>query len=223
MADTSARIALVTGASRGLGAAMAEQLALRGWQVVAVARTVGGLEDLDDRVKAAGLPGAGSLTLAPMDVTNEDAMRHLCLSIHQRWGKVDLWVHAAVHAAPLSPAGSIDMKDWDKSFATNARATGSLIPMVEPLLRAGAAGTALFFDDPRGGTKFFGSYGASKSAQMAVVRSWQAESAKIGPRVVIETPAPMPTATRARFFPGEDRSVLTDPRAEVLRILDALN
>lgn len=222
MAETETRIALVTGASRGLGAALAEQLALRGWQVVAVARTVGGLEELDDRVKAAGLPGAGNLTLAPMDVTNEDAMRHLCLSVHQRWGKVDLWVHAAVHAAPLSPAGSIDMKDWDKSFATNARATGSLIPMVEPLLRAAPAGAALFFDDPRAGAKFFGSYGASKAAQMAVVRSWQAESVKIGPRVLIDTPAPMPTATRARFFPGEDRSVLTDPRREAVRILDAL-
>ena len=220
--DRSQKIALVTGASRGLGAALAEQLALRGWQVVAVARTVGGLEELDDRVKAAGLPGAGNLTLAPMDVTNEDAMRHLCLSVHQRWGMVDLWVHAAVHAAPLSPAGSIDMKDWDKSFATNARATGSLIPMVEPLLRAAPAGAALFFDDPRAGAKFFGSYGASKAAQMAVVRSWQAESVKIGPRVLIDTPAPMPTATRARFFPGEDRSVLTDPRREAVRILDAL-
>jgi NAD(P)-dependent dehydrogenase (short-subunit alcohol dehydrogenase family) len=116
------RIALVTGASRGLGSAIAEQLALRGWQVVAVARTVGGLEDLDDRVKRAGLPGAGGLTLAPMDVTNDDAMRHLCRSIHDRWGGLGLWVHAAIHAAPLAPAGHIDQKDWDKSLATNARA-----------------------------------------------------------------------------------------------------
>ncbi|KAF0123543.1 MAG: short-chain dehydrogenase/reductase SDR, partial [Xanthobacteraceae bacterium] len=94
------RLALVTGASRGLGSAIAEQLALRGWHVVAVARTVGGLEELDDRVTASGLPGAGSLTLAPMDVTNDDAMRHLCRSIFDRWGGVDLWVHAAIHAAP---------------------------------------------------------------------------------------------------------------------------
>ena len=130
------KIALVTGASRGLGSAIAEQLALRGWQVVAVARTVGGLEELDDRVKAAGLPGAGGLTLAPMDVTKDDAMRHLCRSIHDRWGGLGLWVHAAIHAAPLAPAGHLDQKDWDKSLATNTRATGMLIPMVEPLLRA---------------------------------------------------------------------------------------
>ena len=215
------RVALVTGASRGLGAAIAEQLALRGWQVVAVARTVGGLEELDDRVKRAGLPGAGALTLAPMDVTNDDAMRHLCRSIHDRWGGLGLWVHAAIHAAPLAPAGHVDQKDWEKSLATNARATGILIPMVEPLLRA-HEGTALFLDDPRGGQMFFGAYGATKAAQMALARSWQAETAKHGPRVVIATPKGMPTATRARFFPGEDRNPLADVQAEAARILDQL-
>ena len=215
------KIALVTGASRGLGAAMAEQLALRSWHVVAVARTVGGLEDLDDRVKAAGMPGAGGLTLCPMDVTNDDAMQHLCLNIHQRWGGVQLWLHTAVHAAPLTPAGSLDIKDWDKSIAINIRATGSLIPMVEPLLRAGQ-GKAVFFDDPRAGQKFFGSYGSSKAAQIALARSWAAETVKIGPRVMIVTPAPMPTATRARFFPGEDRTALTSPRDEAARLLDEI-
>ena len=213
--------ALVTGASRGLGAAIAEQLALRGWHVVAVARTVGGLEELDDRVKSADLPGAGGLTLAPMDVTNDDAMRHLCRSIHDRWGGLGLWVHPAIHAAPLSPAAAMDAKDWDKSIATNTRATGSLIPMVEPLLRAGA-GTALFLDDPRAGAKFFGAYGATKAAQIGLARSWQAETVKTGPRVLIETPAPMPTATRARFFPGEDRSLLTHPRDEAVRLIGLL-
>jgi len=215
------RVALVTGASRGLGAAIAEQLALRGWHVVAVARTVGGLEELDDRVKGAGLPGAGGLTLAPMDVTNDDAMRHLCRSVHDRWGGLGFWAHAAIHAAPLAPAGHIDQKDWDKSLATNARATGMLIPMVEPLLRA-REGSAMFFDDPRAGQPFFGAYGASKAAQMALARSWQVEAAKHGPRVLIVEPQPMPTATRARFFPGEDRSRLSAPQSEAARLLDLL-
>lgn len=214
-------IALITGASRGLGAALAEQLCARGWHVVAVARTVGGLEELDDRVKALGLPGAGGLTLAPMDVTNDDAMRHLCLSIHQRWGGVQLWAHPAVHVAPLAPAGSLDLKDWEKSIATNVRATGALIPMIEPLLREGA-GQAMFFDDPRGGDKFFGGYGASKAAQIALARSWHAENAKIGPQVRIVTPDPMPTATRARFYPGEDRARLSAPRDVAARLLDQL-
>ncbi len=216
------KIALVTGASRGLGAAMAEQLALRGWHVVAVARTVGGLEELDDRVKSAGLPGTGGLTLAPMDITNDDAMRHLCRSVHDRWGHLDLWVHAAIHAAPLSPMPSLDAKDWEKSIAINTRATGLLIPLVDPLLRAAPAGAALFFDDPKGGVKFHGAYGATKAAQIALARAWGDESARHGPRIVIARPAPMPTATRARFHPGEDRAKLVDPRAEAARILDQL-
>lgn len=215
------RIALITGASRGLGAAMAEQLALRGWHVVAVARTVGGLEELDDRVKSVGSPGAGGLTLAPMDLTNDAAMQHLCLNIHERWGGLNFWVHTAIHAAPLAPAGSIDTKDWDKSIATNVRATGVLIPLVEPLLRANA-GTAMFFDDPRAGAKFFGAYGATKAAQLALVESWSAESINIGPRVMIVTPPSMPTATRARFFPGEDREALTHPRTVATALLDQI-
>lgn len=215
------RIALITGASRGLGAALAEAMALKGWHIIAVARSAGGLEELDDRIKAHKSPGAGAVTLAPMDVTNDDAMRHLCLSIHERWGGLGLWAHTAVHAAPLAPAGSLDSKDWEKSIATNIRATGQLIPMIEPLLLA-QAGTALFFDDPRAGSAFFAAYGASKAAQIALARSWAAETVKIGPRVIIATPAPMPTATRARFFPGEDRSKLTDPRTEAVRILSLL-
>jgi NAD(P)-dependent dehydrogenase (short-subunit alcohol dehydrogenase family) len=218
----SQRIALVTGASRGLGSAVAEELASRGWHVVAVARTVGGLEELDDRVKAARQPGAGELTLAPMDVTNDEAMAWLCRSIHDRWGKLDLWIHAAVHAAPLSPAHFIDTKDWDKSIATNVRAIGVLIPMVAPLLHAQAGATAMFLDDPHGGDMNYGAYGATKAAQIALAKSWQAETARIGPRVLIETPAPMPTATRARFHPGEDRARLADPRAEAARLVSLI-
>jgi NAD(P)-dependent dehydrogenase (short-subunit alcohol dehydrogenase family) len=214
------KIALVTGASRGLGAAMAEELAVQGWHVVAVARTTGGLEEVDDRAKAAG--ASGGITLAPMDITNDDAMRHLCRSIFDRWGGIDLWIHAAVHAAPMAPAGHIDIKDWDKSVAINLRATGTLIPMVEPLLRTRAGGAALFLDDPRAGTSFFGAYGATKSGQTALARSWASETAKTGPRVHVVTPAPMATATRARFFPGEDRSALASPRDEAKRILAAL-
>ena len=211
------RIALVTGASRGLGAALAEALAPT-HHVVAVARTTGALEELDDRIQGAG----GSATLAPMDVTQPDAMAHLCRGIHDRWGHVDLWCHTAIHAAPLTPAGHIQPKDWEKSVAVNLTAAQVLIGMVEPLLQAAEAGHAVFFDDPRAGEKFFGSYGATKAAQMALARSWQAETVKIGPKVTIVAPAPMPTAVRARFFPGEDRGALADPKAEAARIIGAL-
>ncbi|SLN12214.1 Fatty acyl-CoA reductase [Roseovarius litorisediminis] len=210
------KIALVTGASRGLGAALAEILA-ETHHIVAVGRTTGALEELDDRIQAAG----GQATLAPMDITNMDAMAQLCRSIFDRWGAVDIWAHTAIHAAPLTPAAHLDAKDWAKSVATNITATGQLIPFIAPLL--GVSGKALFFDDATtAGAKFFAAYGATKAAQIAVARSWQAETVKTGPRVHILSPAPMPTATRARFFPGEDRNPLADPRAEARRLLDTI-
>lgn len=211
------KVALVTGASRGLGYALAEALGAAGWHVLAVARTAGGLEELDDAIKARG----GAATLAPMDITDAKAMAHLAGSVQGRWGGLGLWAHCAIHAAPLSPAPHIDARDLTKSMAANFTATASLIGLMEPLLRAGN-GTALFPDDPRGGEKFFGAYGASKAAQMALIRSWQAETVRTGPRVVIGQPRPMPTASRARFHPGEDRSKLSAPEAEAERLLALL-
>ena len=193
--------ALVTGASRGLGAAVAEALA-PARHVVAVARTVGGLEELDDRIRARG----GQATLAPMDVTDAAAMQHLCRGIHDRWGGLALWVHTAIHAAPLSPAPHIDAKDFARSVETNATAAQRLIAYVAPLL--GADGVAVFPDDPRASLPHHGAYGATKAAQIALARSWQAEGARIGPRVVIHACRPMPTALRARHYPGEDRSTV---------------
>jgi NAD(P)-dependent dehydrogenase (short-subunit alcohol dehydrogenase family) len=209
-------LALFTGASRGLGAALALELAAT-HHVIAVARTQGALEELDDRIQSAG----GSATLAPMDVTDAGAMAHLCRGIHDRWGRLDLWAHPAVHAAPLSPADQIDDRDWARSLAVNVSATRVLITMVAPLL--GVSGTAVFFDDPRGGEKFFGAYGATKAAQIALARSWAAETVRTGPRVRILVPEPMPTATRARFHPGEDRGRLAAPADEARRLLAQLH
>ncbi|NNE53874.1 MAG: SDR family oxidoreductase [Sulfitobacter sp.] len=209
------KTALITGASRGLGAALAEALATT-HHIIAVARTTGALEELDDRIQARG----GSATLAPMDITKADAMQVLCRSIHDRWGSLDLWLHTAIHAAPLAPADHIDAKDLSKSVAGNVTATATLITYVAPLL--GQSGQAVFFDDPRAGQKFFGSYGATKAAQIALARSWQAERANIGPKVSIFTPDPMPTATRARFFPGEDRSALSDAKSQADAIIAQL-
>lgn len=206
------KVALITGASRGLGAALAEALA-QTHHIVAVGKTTGALEELDDRIKAAG----GQSTLAPMDITVEAAMQQLCRSIFDRWGKLDLWVHPAIHAAPLAPAGHIAPKDFEKSVNVNVSATVRLIGYLAPLL--GTAGKAVFFDDPRAGQPFFGAYGASKAAQTAIAKSWQAESAKIGPEVLILSPNPMPTATRARFFPGEDRGPLASPFDEAARLM----
>ena len=207
---------LITGASRGLGAALALQLAQK-FHVIAVAKTAGGLEELDDRIQASG----GQATLAPLDITDVNAVRHLCRSIHDRWGGLQIWAHCAIHAAPLSPANCIDSRDLDKSIKLNVTTTGMLIPNVAILFHDN--GKAIFFDDPCGGEKFFGSYGATKAAQIALAKSWQAETVKTGPKVEIITPAPMPTATRARFYPGEDRSALTSCDSEAARITTALD
>jgi NAD(P)-dependent dehydrogenase (short-subunit alcohol dehydrogenase family) len=214
--DDALTLALVTGASRGLGAAMAEALA-PAHHVVAVARTTGALEELDDRIQAKG----GRATLAPMDITDSHKLALLCRAIHDRWGGLGIWVHSAVHAAPLTPAAHLSERDWAKSVACNVTAMGTLIPFIAPLL--GESGQAVFFDDPDAvGAKFFGSYGATKAGQIALARSWQAETVRTGPRVHILTPAPMPTATRARFFPGEDPASLTHPRDEAARLLAML-
>lgn len=210
--DTMTQIVLITGATRGLGAAFAKVLA-PDRHIIAVGRTTGALEDLDDAIQARG----GQATLAPMDITVDAAMQQLCRGIFDRWGHLDLWLHTAVHAAPLAPAGHIATGDLEKSVAVNVTAAARLIAYVSPLLAS--SGHAVFFDDPQGGSPFFGAYGATKAAQIALARSWQAETARTGPTVTVLTPAPLPTATRARFYPGEDRKALADPLAEVTRLL----
>ncbi|MBV7410023.1 SDR family oxidoreductase [Maritimibacter sp. DP1N21-5] len=217
MQDTAApseKIALITGASRGIGAALAEALA-PDYHIVAVARTTGALEEVDDRIKAKG----GDATLAPMDITEDHAMQQLCRAIHERWGKVDLWIHSAIEPQQLMPTDHVALapKDWAKSLAVNVDATARLMAYVSPLL--GATGTAVFFHDDHAGEKFFGAYGATKAAQMALARSWQAETAAIGPKVRIVSPRPLATAMRARFHPSEDRLGLAKPADEAQRLL----
>ncbi|TQS72508.1 SDR family oxidoreductase [Rhodobacteraceae bacterium] len=210
------QLALITGASRGLGAAFALELARKGFHIMAVARQSGGLEALDDRIVEAG----GRATLAPMDICDPAHRQHLSDAIMARWGGLSLWVHCAINAPPLTPAAHIVEKDMARALATNLSATAALIAHLEPLLRA-RAGRAVFFDDPAcAGAKFFGSYGATKAAQIALVRSWATESARIGPDVRILHPRPMRGALRARFFPGEDRAALTSPQNEAHRLLE---
>ncbi|TCO73055.1 SDR family NAD(P)-dependent oxidoreductase [Rhodovulum euryhalinum] len=213
---TDQKIALVTGASRGFGAAVAEELARLGYHVVAVARTTGGLEDLDDRIQAAG----GHATLAPMDITQTDAMRTLCRGIFDRWGHVDLWVHTAIQSPPFSPAEQIDLKFWPKAIAANVEAMAVLMGFVAPLLRAApGGGTAVLVDDEAAGP-FAGAYTACKAAQRALFTAWEAEQARLQDVHVRRfVPAPMPTNHRNRLFPGEDTTGLARPADEARRMV----
>lgn len=217
MGQFDGQVALVTGATRGFGYAAAVAMAAQGAEIIAVGRTSGALEELDDAIKAVN----GHATLVPLDITDDQGLQRLCLSIHERWGGVNLWLHAAIHAAPLSPVGHAAEKDLDKSIAVNISASQRLIAMVDPLLKA-KAGTAIHLDDPKAGDKFFASYGATKAAQKALFDSWAAESTSTGPKVRSFTPKPMPTATRARFFPGESKDNLSTPALEAARFIDWL-
>lgn len=212
-------VALVTGASRGLGYAVARALGARGVQVAAVARTVGGLEELADAITAAGGPEP---VLVPLALTDEAGLRRLCLALHERWGRLDLVVHCAAHAAPLAPAPYIADKDFDLSLAVNFRGTERLITMLHPLLAAAPDGHFIHVDDDQAGAPLFGNYGATKAGAAAVVRSWAAECARTGPRVSLFQPRPMPTALRARFHPGGDRNQLTSCAEEADRLVATL-
>ena len=177
---------------------------------------MGGLEELDDRIKLKN----GTATLAPMDITNRDAMSQLFTSIFEKWGGIDFWAHTAIHAPPLSPLNTIDLGDLDKTISTNVTATALLINFISPLINK--KGDALFFDDPCSGKKFYGAYGSSKSAQISLAQSWANECKTFGPKVTVFRPSPMKTALRARFFPGENKENLLSPKNEAQRVLATL-
>ena len=208
-------VALVTGASRGLGAELAQILSST-HHVVAVSRTIGALEALDDRIKKCG----GSSTLAPIDVTDENAVAQLCRSIFDRWGKVKIWAHTAIHAAPLGPVITIDSKDWEKSITNNVTALAKLIPMISPLLEEDSK--AVFFEDNTIMKKFSSIYGATKAAQIHIVKTWQNECKSTGPKIYVLQPNPIPTAVRARFYPGENRKELQSVNIEAKRLVSLL-
>ncbi|MEO1456418.1 MAG: SDR family oxidoreductase [Pseudomonadota bacterium] len=202
----SGTTALVTGASRGFGFAAARALASEGAQVIALARTVGGLEELDDRIREAG---GLSPVLVPLDITDDPGLERMGAALHGRFGKLDLWLHTAAHAPPLAPAEHIAAKDLDKVIAVDIRAFQRLIRVLDPLLRlAGGSARALIAAEDRAGAPFFGAYAAAKAAQSAITRAWAAEAAReIAVAEIV--PPPMPTALRARFYPGQDAAALT--------------
>jgi NAD(P)-dependent dehydrogenase (short-subunit alcohol dehydrogenase family) len=219
VSDLAGRVALVTGASRGFGYAVASALGSAGAQVVATARTVGGLEELSDTIEAGGGPRP---TLVPLSLSDAGGLQRLCLAIHERWGRLDLAVHCAAHSAPLAPTPHIDDRDFGTSVEVNLRGTQRLIVMLQPLLAAAPEGCFVQVGDSRGGQPFFGSYGATKAAAETLVHSWATETKRTGPRVLVFHPEPMPTALRARFYPGESREGLTPCADEAARLLALL-
>jgi NAD(P)-dependent dehydrogenase (short-subunit alcohol dehydrogenase family) len=206
----SDRIALVTGASRGIGAAIALELSQAGAHVVAVARTVGGLEELDDRIKAVG----GSATLVPLDLKDSDGIARLALALNERYQRLDALIGNAAILGPLSPLAHVEPKDWDNLIAVNITANWQLIRCMDALLQRSQAGRAVFLTSAvaHKGRAYWGPYAASKAALEVLVRTYAAECATTSVRANLFGPGPTRTRMYASAFPGIDP--LTLPTAE---------
>lgn len=213
---TDAPVAVLTGASRGLGAALAERLAARGAHLVLVARTVGALEAVDDRVRAAG----GTATLVPLDLGEANGIEQLGAALYERFRRVDLVIGNAAILGPLSPVGHVPPDLWDSTFRINVTANWRLIRSLDPLLREAPAGRALFVTcaAARAGRAYWGAYAASKAALEMLVATYAAELNKTRVRAGLVDPGPMRTRLRATAYPGENPQDVPDPADAAARI-----
>jgi NAD(P)-dependent dehydrogenase (short-subunit alcohol dehydrogenase family) len=211
------RIALVTGASRGIGHATAIKLAEAGAHVVAVARTVGGLEELDDAIRKIG----GSATLVPLDLTDHAGIARLAEALNERYRRLDVLIGNAGIGGPSSPLTHVEPKAWDDVMAINVTANWQLIRHFEPLLRASVAGRAVFITSGAAhvARAYRGPYGVSKAALEALARTFAAETASTDIRVNLFSPGPTRTRLRAAIMPGEDPMTLPPLEAVAEKIV----
>lgn len=204
----SGRVALVTGASRGIGRAVAVRLAREGATVVLFARTQGGLEETDDEIRAFD----GEASLVPGDLTDGRTIDRVGAAIFQRWGRLDILVGNAGELGVLSPVGHIDPGVWDRVLAVNLTANWRLLRACDPLLRAADAGRAVFMTaGVAAGRAYWGLYAASKAALESLVRSYAQEIRKTRVRANLLDPGPTRTRLRATAFPGEDPASVKPP------------
>jgi NAD(P)-dependent dehydrogenase (short-subunit alcohol dehydrogenase family) len=212
------RIALVTGASRGIGHATALALAKAGAHVVAVARTVGGLEELDDAIRALG----GSATLVPLDLKDYPGIDRLGAALQERFGRLDVLIGNAGILGPLSPLGHVEPMAWDAVMAVNVTANWRLIRALDPLLRRSAAGRVVFISSGVAALAlaYWGPYAASKAALEVLARTYAAETATTNVRVNVLTPGPIRTRMRAQAMPGEDPMTLETPDRVAEKIVE---
>jgi len=203
------RIALVTGASRGFGRAMALALAREGAHVIICARTAGALEEVDDEIRATG----GKATILNLDLRAGERIDQLGPVIFQRWGKLDILVAAGAILGSLSPLPHVTADAWDSVLAINLTANWRLIRTLDPLLKRAEAGRALFVtsSEARGDLAYWGPYAVSKAGLETLARTYAQEVVSTHVRVSLYDPGPMRTGLRAKAFPGEDRGVLTEP------------
>lgn len=206
------RISVITGASRGLGAAIAKRFAGEGSHVVLVARTLGGLEEVDDAIRAAG----GAATLVPLDLTEFDRIDEMGAALARRFGRIDVLVGNAGILGTLSPMGHIETQVWDRVIAVNLTANWRLIRSFDPLLRASDSGRAIFVTSGAadGAHPYWGAYAVSKAALEAMVKTWAGEVTKTPVKVNLVDPGALRTSMRAEAYPGEDPMTLR-PAGEI--------
>jgi NAD(P)-dependent dehydrogenase (short-subunit alcohol dehydrogenase family) len=212
------RIAVVTGASRGIGYQAAKGFAAAGAHVIAVARTVGGLEELDDAIRRIG----GSATLVPLDLQDSPAIDRLGEAVFRRWKKLDVLLANAGILGQLSPLGHIPPKVWDEVLAVNVTANWRLIRSLDPLLRQSDAGRAIFLTSGASHRcrPFWGPYSVSKAALEALVRTYAGETKSTPVRVIAVDPGRTRTAMRAKAMPGEDPATLPKPSEIVPHLVE---
>jgi NAD(P)-dependent dehydrogenase (short-subunit alcohol dehydrogenase family) len=205
------KVALITGASRGIGAAVAERFARERAHVVLAARTVGGLEEVDDAVRAAG----GSATLVPLDLRDFIKLDELAAALSNRWGRLDILVGNAAEFGVFSPLGHIDPATWSEVVDLNLTANWRLIRAMDPLLRAAPAGRAVFVTSgvARGVFPYWGPYAISKAGLEMLVKIYAGEVAKTRVRANLIDPGIVRTRLRARAFPGENPGRLPSPES----------
>lgn len=201
---------MVTGASRGIGRAAALALAQAGAHVIAVARTQGALEALDDDIRAATGQNA---TLVPLDLQRPEGLDALGGQVFERWGRLDVLVSAAGELGLITPVAQLEPRTWDRAVAVNMTATYRLIRSFDPLLRRSDAGRAIFFTSGAAQTRdaFWGAYAATKAGMEALVRVYADEVAYTPVRCALLNPGPVRTKMRATAFPGEDPETLPSP------------
>ncbi|MEA1013066.1 SDR family NAD(P)-dependent oxidoreductase [Sphingosinicella sp. LY1275] len=222
MTTLTGKLALVTGASRGIGAATAEALAKEGAHVVLTARTAAGLEEVEERIHAAG----GSATIAPMDLTENDSIGRLAAAVGGRWQALDLLVLNAAMLGTLTPVPSIDGKEFAKLLTLNVTAQQALIAAFDPMLRKSDNGRLLAVTSSVGRSPraFWGAYGASKAALEALVLAYGEEVRNVSPiRTAIVDPGATATVMRTRAFPGEDPATIKQPATVADAIVALIN
>jgi NAD(P)-dependent dehydrogenase (short-subunit alcohol dehydrogenase family) len=219
------RVVLVTGASRGIGRAAALALAKDGAHVIALARTQGALEELDDEIRAARPADQSPTTLVPCDLRDHAAIDRLGEAIFRRWGRLDAFVGNAGLLGPLSPLHHIDPKPWDDVMAVNVTANWRLIRALDPVLRTSSAGRVVFITSGAAHRSqlraYWGPYAVSKAALEALARTYAAETANTSEiRVMLINPGPLRTRMRAAAMPGEDPSSLRTPEELAPKIVE---